>query len=223
MHNMKKNTNDVENNSKNNKTEKADEIQSETLKDQIKTEDINTTTNLKEIIIISPGICCKTLEMNLSHKKDLIYEILKIISLFIIIIILIFCVLLFGKKLFSNYCFNDNHIEVIMESKEPTSSVTGLTEGKKCSRCGKILIEQKELPKKYKIKYMWNNICLSEDVISLNYDTIYPEKMYTPLIDGYVFKGWYKSTEYLAGDKVDYIPSNLDYNLCLFAKMEEVK
>lgn len=209
--------------SKDNKIENADENQSESSNDQTETKKNDNVDNSKENIVISPGIFCKTVEMNFSRKKDLIYEILKIISLFIIIIILIFCVLLFGKKLFSNCCFNDNHIEVIMESKEPTSSTTGLTEGKKCSKCGKILIEQKELPKKYKIKYMWNNICLSEDVISLNCDTIYPEKMYTPLIDGYVFKGWYKSTEYLAGDKVDYIPSNLDSNLCLFAKMEKVK
>lgn len=119
----------------------------------------------KENILISPGIFYKTVEMNFSQKKDLIYEILKIIGLFIIIIILIFCVLLFGKKLFSNYCFNDNHIEVIMEYKEPTSSTTGLTEGKKCSRCGKILIEQKEIPRKYKVKFMWNNICLSEKIM----------------------------------------------------------
>ena len=38
------------------------------------------------------------------------------------------------------------HTEIVLTGKSVTCTETGLTEGKKCSACGKILVAQKELP-----------------------------------------------------------------------------
>jgi hypothetical protein len=39
------------------------------------------------------------------------------------------------------------HTEKILPAVEPTYTSTGLTEGKECSECGEILVEQNEVPK----------------------------------------------------------------------------
>ena len=39
-----------------------------------------------------------------------------------------------------------DHIEETIEGKEPTCTETGLTEGKKCSVCGEIMVEQEKIP-----------------------------------------------------------------------------
>lgn len=39
-----------------------------------------------------------------------------------------------------------NHREYVIPGKEATCTQAGLTEGKKCSDCGEILVEQKEIP-----------------------------------------------------------------------------
>ena len=38
------------------------------------------------------------------------------------------------------------HTEVTVEGYAPTEDTAGLTNGKKCSDCGKVLVEQKEIP-----------------------------------------------------------------------------
>lgn len=50
-----------------------------------------------------------------------------------------------GNIKWKAYC-PDNHAEVVDYAVSPTCTETGLTEGKHCSACGKILVEQKSVP-----------------------------------------------------------------------------
>ena len=71
------------------------------------------------------------------------------ISLLIILTLLAVMVLAFSA------CDDTNepehvHTEQIIERVEPTCTEPGLTEGKKCSECGEILIEQKIIKPSHK-------------------------------------------------------------------------
>ncbi|NBI62173.1 hypothetical protein D3Z38_03660 [Clostridiales bacterium] len=52
-----------------------------------------------------------------------------------------------GNTYKSNYIPKINHIEVVDVAIKPTYTQTGLTEGKHCSVCGKVIVEQKIIPR----------------------------------------------------------------------------
>jgi hypothetical protein len=54
-----------------------------------------------------------------------------------------------------SYCTAYGHTEEIIPGKDPTDIEPGLTEGKKCSVCGKILLSQTIIPAKQQDSSTW--------------------------------------------------------------------
>ena len=115
------------------------------------------------------------------------------------------------------------HTEVIDEAVAPTHDSTGLTEGKHCSVCNTVLLEQQVVPK---LEASYHSITYKNIKAAESPDqTSYAE--HEGLLDlpeisvpGYNFLGWYTASE--NGSKIDYILAGDTKDYVLFAHWELV-
>lgn len=113
------------------------------------------------------------------------------------------------------------HIEVVDEAVAPTYESSGLTEGRHCSVCNSVLIEQQVIPVLATTYHsiIYKNIKDAEYPV----ETAYSENVGMidlPEVssDGYKFLGWYTAS--IGGEIVDYIPSGSTKDYVLFAHWE---
>lgn len=115
----------------------------------------------------------------------------------------------------------NGHSEVVDDTVEPSYSTTGLTEGRHCSTCGAILVEQKLIPT---LETLYHSITYKNTKTAIYpSETSYAEHvglldMPQIAVDGYKFIGWYTAS--LGGSLVDYIPEGSTQNYVLFAHWE---
>lgn len=125
----------------------------------------------------------------------------------------------------------NGHTVVVDEAVEPTYETTGLTEGKHCSACGEIIVEQQEIPmlqkEEYAITYYVDNN--DEYLMSLGIENPNPS-IYTKqdglvlqdiIVQGYNFKGWF--TSQIGGTQVTEIKPGETGNKVLYAQWEKVQ
>lgn len=123
------------------------------------------------------------------------------------------------------------HTIVIDSAVEPTYEKTGLTEGKHCSVCNTVIVEQKILPKLKKDEYAITYYIDSNDnyLKSLNIENPNP-KVYAKEdgldlqdlhVNGYNFLGWFTSQS--GGTQVTQLAPGTTGNKVLYAHWEKVK
>ena len=111
-------------------------------------------------------------------------------------------------------CTDDSHISEIIPAKAATCNSTGLTEGAKCSACGKILIAQEETPvldHDYKLTTEWTGSDDSEGcILTATRKCSLCEDQMTQTITPDTYKGasatcmetgWYECYTYIDGEQ----------------------
>lgn len=121
------------------------------------------------------------------------------------------------------------HTEMVIAGYPATYEQTGLTDGVKCSVCGKVLVEQETIPvlepDEYAISYIYEadeaNAYLKAQPISnpnpVKYTTQGNRIILDPVVvPGFTFKGWFDKN----GVQWDEIPKGTSGNLILYAHFE---
>lgn len=131
-----------------------------------------------------------------------------------------------GDSYRDNYVKAFGHKEEVIPSVLPTSTTTGLTEGKKCSVCGKVLLEQEVIPciKSNGSYIIFGNLKGADFLPYIEYDNtkiFMLDSIATPKLEDYVFLGWYTKSN--GGEKIDYIIPNEQIEYPIFARWEKKK
>lgn len=123
------------------------------------------------------------------------------------------------------------HTVVIDAAVAPTYESSGLTEGKHCSVCNKVLLAQEEIPplqkEEYTITYYvdYNDEYLQSIVIENPNPVVYAKEdgleLQDLIVPGYNFVGWY--TAQTGGERVSKISAGETGNKTLYARWEKVE
>lgn len=128
-----------------------------------------------------------------------------------------------GDQYRDNYKKALEHQVEIIPYLAPTLTTTGLTEGKKCSICGEILLEQEVIPclKNNTSYILFGNLKNADYQTLLEYDNtkvFMLDSLAEPFLEDYTFLGWY--TQSNGGEKIDYIKPNDQNEFPIFAHWE---
>ena len=126
------------------------------------------------------------------------------------------------------------HTEVVLPAVAPTYTETGLTEGRKCSVCEKILMPQEKVPaldlEEYYISYSFTDgdpylqSLVAKGVLVNENPTTYTKqdtiKLKNLSVDGYIFEGWFDGP-WEDASRITTI-SNQSGSLTLYAKWSKI-
>ena len=118
------------------------------------------------------------------------------------------------------------HTEVIDQAVDPTYSTTGLTEGRHCSVCNKVIVAQETIPVLPVIYHTitYRNLQGAESPVITKFAEhigIALEDVPEPVRVGYNFLGWYTASE--GGTKVDEIAVGTAKDVILYAHWDPIQ
>lgn len=125
------------------------------------------------------------------------------------------------------------HTEVIDPAVEATETTTGLTEGKHCSVCNKVLVKQEETPilniNSFQINYhitgsdqYLQNLTIENTNPKYWTSSVAGKRLKELSVDGYDFEGWYDGSGSSA-EQIKYLPAETKDDIDLYAKWSKVK